>query len=168
MREIKFRAWDKIKKVMFIPRTISQSPPFCVFDNENFRLDLPDDCELMQYTGLKDKNGDKDIYEGDIIEMRHDDFYDGLCRRFSCRHQELIYLTTICFSLYTTICGLSLNKLIFPVMHTSLSLINSSGFSLNICLASAHITTVSGALGYLSPAFNRVGVSLLRSRKMPP
>ncbi len=53
MREIKFRAWDKIGKIM-IPVS---------------RLDFPLSEKreiLMQFTGLLDKNG-KEIYEGDIV-----------------------------------------------------------------------------------------------------
>lgn len=61
MRDIKFRAWDNINKIMAYPRIIKQ-----IFSSISSG-DLLNRYEiLMQYTGLKDKNG-KEIYEGDII-----------------------------------------------------------------------------------------------------
>ena len=59
-REIKFRAWDKSCNKM---RGISG-----LQDCFSLRSDgvCNEDYILLQYTGLKDKNG-KEIYEGDII-----------------------------------------------------------------------------------------------------
>lgn len=64
MREIKFRAWDKLNKEMFNVEIIDfqerklykDSVSYCKFEN----------IELMQCTGLKDMRG-KEIYEGDIL-----------------------------------------------------------------------------------------------------
>ena len=58
MREIKFRAWNTGIKEMFY---------FDLFTVSN-EIHLRKQNMIMQYTGLKDKNG-KEIYEDDIIEQ---------------------------------------------------------------------------------------------------
>ena len=59
MREIKFRAWNKKDKSMH----------FDVQGGYGFDELIDSDIhELMQYIGLKDKDGDKEIYECDIID----------------------------------------------------------------------------------------------------
>lgn len=69
MRDVKFRAWDKDNKQMVYFDEAEK--PFHMA-GILFRI-LPPvrlPCgfeELMQYTGLKDKNG-KEIYEGDLVK----------------------------------------------------------------------------------------------------
>ena len=59
MREIEFRAWDDEKLAMV--RAI-------LFENESSRIVDERGFDLMQFTGLRDKNGVK-IFEGDITSM---------------------------------------------------------------------------------------------------
>jgi uncharacterized phage protein (TIGR01671 family) len=103
-REIKFRAWDKIKK-MFIYITLHPQKfdwGDTAYNNTTDRygylcgISFPYLEDWQQLIGLKDKNG-KEIYEGDRLNLKTTFENNMADRRFQDKNEILVSFENGCF-----------------------------------------------------------------------
>lgn len=100
MREIKFRAWDKLNKTMEPVWLIDYWQKELV--TQNSKNDLSN-FEIMQFTGLKDSNGNE-IFEGDIVTYgTEDDIVTAKLEYRDTEDEESMFVAGFCLIVISNI-----------------------------------------------------------------
>ncbi len=73
----KYRAWHKQKRMCEVVMIDFSHKEVNLKTRDSFYMEDLDKVELMQWTGLQDKN-DKDIYEGDVVKIFHDTKFERI------------------------------------------------------------------------------------------
>jgi uncharacterized phage protein (TIGR01671 family) len=90
MRKIKFRVWDKTQEKYlnkFYLDYVSDGGFWQAIREDGVCLDIPENAQVEEYTGLNEKNG-KEIYEGDVVCVPYidcifgDTVNDEICHDF--------------------------------------------------------------------------------------